>query len=667
MTGQAQDPSKARRPEDIRLQLLSAGYTPTPCAGKAPVLKGWQTLLEPTLAEIEFWSRTAPGAQNTGVLTRLTPTLDVDIFDPDAAAAVEDMARDRFAERGPVLARFGRSPKRCVPFRTETPFRKIVVDLVAPDGADAKLELLADGQQFVCHGVHPETGKAYSWFDRPLHEIAHADLPYIHAEEAQALVDDSARLLVETFGYRLKTPKPRPKGNGAEPGPHSTDWSFTADDLIDHARLASLAMKLLKSGMGAGAVVNFLRSAVAGLANVDEERRARRLKEIPGMVESAEAKLDQEKRPVGPPSTLKETLAAFDKWLALESHVPVLAVLAAVAANYLDGDPVWLGVVAPPSSAKTEIIISLSLLPDVVQAATLTAAALLSGTPRKDRDKTAKGGLLRQVGAFGVLTLKDFGSILSMHTETRAELLAALREIADGAWTRHIGVDGGKTLAWKGKLGLIFGVTPAIDAYHGVIGSLGDRWLLTRMAPVKGQFRMALKHRGADTKAMRAELADAVARLFASHRPEPRPISDDEIGRIERAVALVVRLRGAVERDRRTRELDMIYGAEGTGRIGLALERLLAGLDSLGVNRELALKVVESVAMDSVPWQRREAYQRVAGTSKGSMETNDVANALGVPTVTARRVLEDLAAYGLISRESGGAGKADRWTKANWE
>jgi hypothetical protein len=210
------------------------------------------------------------------------------------------------------------------------------------------------------------------------------------------------------------------------------------------------------------------------------------------------------------------------------------------------------------SSAKTEILNSLSRLPHVEPSATLTAAALLSGTPRKDRDKTAKGGLFRKIGAFGILCVKDFGSILSMHTETRAEVLAALREIADGSWTRHVGADGGRTLEWKGKLGLIFGVTPVIDTHHTVISSLGDRWLLTRVAPAKGQFEKALKHRGAATKQMRAELAEAVERLFAGRRQELQEVSDHEINRIGGTVALMVRLRGAVERDRRTRELDAV-------------------------------------------------------------------------------------------------------------
>jgi hypothetical protein len=705
-------------PTEVRLKLRSAGFNPLPLVGKAPVIEAWQKRLDVTDHEIEFWGRTHPAAENTGVLTRLTPTFDIDILDPDAAAAVERLVRERFEDKGDVLVRTGRPPKRAIPFRALAPFAKIKRLFGQPDTPEKdceKLEMLCDGQQVVVDGVHPDTGKPYSWFYAPPGEIKHDDLPPITAEEAKALVDDAARLLIEKFGYRIKPTKPpnhiwkskhydfpcspvgeqwrddrdgrlyarvvTPDGTlhvvpadelspaHAGGGEGQADWDVTPEVLMDHGKCAALAMRLVKSGMGDGAVVNFLRAQVSALAGVDEDRRKRRLKEIPDMVESAAAKIAEEQRPVGPPSTLEETLAVFDKWLALDSHTPVLAALGAVAANYLDGDPVWLGVVAPPSSAKTEIVNSLSRLPHVAASATLTIAGLLSGTPSKQRAKTAKGGLLREIGDFGVLALKDFGSILSMRQDAKTELLAALREIYDGAWTRHIGADGGKTLAWKGKLGLVFGVTPAIDAYHSVIGSLGDRWLLSRMGPVKGQFARALEHRGASTKTMREELAEAVARLFAGRKQEASEISTTEIEQIDRKIALAVRLRGAVERDRRTRELDAVYGAEGTGRIGLALERLLAGLDALGAPRASALDVVESVALDSVPPQRRQAYEIVnARTLVTEITTTpQLAAEMGLPTVTVRRILEDLAAYGLIAREGKGLGKADEWIKADWE
>ena len=365
--------------------------------------------------------------------------------------------------------------------------------------------------------------------------------------------------------------------------------------------------------------------------------------------------------PAFTPWPLAQTLAAFDEWLLLPNPMPILAVLGAVAANYLPGDPVWLGLIGPPSSAKTEILNSTSALPRVVPAGTLTAAALLSGTPRKQHDKGAKGGLLRQIGNFGIIALKDFGSILSMRPDTKAETLAALREIFDGKWTRLLGTDGGKTLSWEGKLGLIFGATGVIDAHYAVLGAMGDRFLLSRLAPIgKGQFKRALKHAGAANGRMRAELAEAVGHLFAGRSTVPRVISDDEADRIDQTISLVVRLRGAIERDRHSRELEAVYGAEGTARIGLMLERLLAGLDVLGVEREQALAVIESVAMDSVPPIRRGAYDIVR--KYRDVETADVAIGMGLPTTTVRRALEDLAAYHLVERHSLGQGKADRWT-----
>jgi hypothetical protein len=358
--------------------------------------------------------------------------------------------------------------------------------------------------------------------------------------------------------------------------------------------------------------------------------------------------------------TIDETLAVFKKWLVLSNDTPILAVLGTVAANLLPGDAVWLGLIGPPSSAKTEILNSTSLLPNVVQAATLTPAGLLSGTPKKQHHVGAKGGLLRQIGDFGIISLKDFGSILSMRADAKAEVLAALREIFDGAWTRHLGTDGGRTLAWKGKVGLLFGATGVIDSHYAVIGAMGDRFLLSRLAPVEqGQFKRALQHIGAATGKMRKELAEAVARLFAGRCAEPRSISDDEVEQLDEVILKVVRLRGAIERDRTSREIEAVYGAEGTARIGLMLERLLAGLDTLGVERKTALKVVKAVAMDSVPPLRRRAYEHLQDLGFTGADTPDIATALDLPTPTVRRALEDLTAYGLVERSK--SGKADHW------
>src|SRR5262249_5954224 len=108
----------------LRLKLLANGYAPLPIEGKRPPLKNWQKNTATSAAEIEVWDKAYPYATSTGILTQLTPTLDIDITNPEAADAVEALARERFEEHGFVLVRTGQAPKRAILLRTDTPFRR---------------------------------------------------------------------------------------------------------------------------------------------------------------------------------------------------------------------------------------------------------------------------------------------------------------------------------------------------------------------------------------------------------------------------------------------------------------------------------------------------------------------------------------------------------------
>jgi hypothetical protein len=207
--------------------------------------------------------------------------------------------------------------------------------------------------------------------------------------------------------------------------------------------------------------------------------------------------------------------------------VALRATLACYTANmHLPGDAVWLGLVAGSSTGKTETASALAHTPGVYVRATLSGeAALLSGTPPKDWAAGATGGLLRRVGDRGLLVLKDFTSILGMHREKRGVILAALREIYDGHWSREIGGEGGALLEWRGKLGLVMCSTTAYDRAHEVISQMGDRFLLIRLddhEPEAGMLN-ALEGAGKEGKA-REELAAAVAGLLG-HPPEHRELA----------------------------------------------------------------------------------------------------------------------------------------------
>jgi hypothetical protein len=365
-----------------------------------------------------------------------------------------------------------------------------------------------------------------------------------------------------------------------------------------------------------------------------------------------------------PPSPIDETLAVFDHWLLLKNHIPILATLGTVSANMMVGDPVWLGLIGPSSCGKTEILDALSELPCVARVSTLSMPGLLSGTPRHQQSQGATGGLLRQVGNPGIIVCKEFSSILFMRPDMRTDLLNALREIYDGSWIRRIGSDGGKVLTWSGKIGLLFGCTEVIDTYHDAITNLGHRFLYSRVELVRqGQLKKAIKHRGAGAAQMRKELAAAVSKLFAQPRQLFQPMNDQELKRLDDIVSLVVDLRGGIDRDGRTRELETVYKPEGPSRVGLALEQLFSGLLTLGVDRARAFDVINAVAMDSTPPKRRCIYSYLQSLkpNPGSASTSEIATNVRLPALAVRRTLEELEAHGRIERLVRGRGRTGVW------
>lgn len=369
---------------------------------------------------------------------------------------------------------------------------------------------------------------------------------------------------------------------------------------------------------------------------------------------------------VAAPCSLDQAVGTFRRWLHYPDPSPLYVVLGAVAANRFPGDPVWPLLVGPPGCGKTETLGPLTALDDVYRSGALTEASLLSGTPQRENARGAKGGLLREIGEFGILLHKDFGSVLSMQRDTRAGVLAALREIYDGSWTRHVGTDGGRTLHWSGKLGLIAGCTPEIDAHHAVMASLGERFVLHRMSAVDAeqQAGRALESVG-DEERMRAELATAVAGVFAGRDLVPTGLDADERTRLIRLTSLAVRARSTVSRDSYNREVILVPEPEAPGRLARVFAQLLSGMVAVGVPRAQAWGIVEKMALDSMPALRRQVLATLL-LNTNRIDTTSVAETLGYPTTTTRRALEDLAAHGLVTRRSQGAGKADLWEVDGW-
>jgi hypothetical protein len=306
-----------------RKRLLAAGYLPLPINGKVPPIHGWQDIIA-TPAIIDRWTNQWPDSTSTGLLTRTAPAIDVDIMHPEAAAAVEALARERFEEHGRVLVRFGRAPKRALLFRTDEPFKKITRSFSYPScdpKHPPKIEILANGQQVVAFGTHPETKRDYSWHGGEPGEIRREDLPYVREDDMQAFLDAATELLVKDFGF---TDCPQSKSNGKDDGEALDDeigasWSGLVADILAgrnlHDSIRDLAASVVASGVNNAAAERLLHALMQASTAPHDERWQQRYDDILRAVDSARRKFGQEEEwedGAQPPSELGEHDAGDD-------------------------------------------------------------------------------------------------------------------------------------------------------------------------------------------------------------------------------------------------------------------------------------------------------------------------------------------------------------------
>jgi hypothetical protein len=361
---------------------------------------------------------------------------------------------------------------------------------------------------------------------------------------------------------------------------------------------------------------------------------------------------------------LSGVLDTYRRWLHFPDAQLLYLCIAAVLANRMEeGDPVWLIVVGGSSRGKTETLSGFDGLPDVRVVGSLTEAALLSGTPKKEQAKNASGGLLRELPAFGAtLVIKDFGAILTLPRDRRAIVVQALRDVYDGRYVRDVGTGGGLRLQWTGRLGLLAGATGALDAHHAVVGALGERWLTLRLAldrhdddGVDDEDEMARRAlAGGQTRTMRTDLTEALCGYVESLTPPPMVNLDAADTELVIALSvLVTNARSPVERDARDRTIEQVPQGEGPSRFARQLHKLALCLYALGLDQEHVQAAIRRLAFDSIPPTRRQALDHLLARAE-PCKTGAVATTFGLPTVTVTRVLEDLAAHGLLRRRKTG-------------
>jgi hypothetical protein len=357
---------------------------------------------------------------------------------------------------------------------------------------------------------------------------------------------------------------------------------------------------------------------------------------------------------------LAELKKRFRRWLYLESDTMLDVIVGTYLANRFESDPLWMMLIGPPSNAKTEMLRAFEGHRDAKFISNLTPSTLVSGlVPKKNQTEPS---LLPQLNGKLVI-LKDFTSILSMRSENQQEIIAQLREAYDGQYSKMFG--NGKVIDWHGRFGLIAACTPVWDMHYGIIGAMGDRFLVSRTEHVDaGRMGLQAQRIVGQEDAMRSDLCAAMHQFVDQFKDmEGVSFSKDETVnlKIVNLACMVAVGRCAIHRDRYSQAVSYQPLPEGTPRLVKQFMQIGMGM-ALANGRtcvdEVIYQLIKKIGTDLLPVQRmmvlRELWEQgaVCYDSKW-LETAEVADAINIPGSTAKMVLEDLMVVGALNRRRG--------------
>ena len=194
---------------------------------KRPVANGWtagQSVEELIPARL--------GEHNTGILTAGMRAVDVDVDEPEKAAACERVVK---AKLGSTITRFRSNSSRVLLLyrAAEGEPKKTVVS-----GSAGKVEVLGAGQHFVAHGIHTsEAGNAVIFWrdDRGPHNTARADLRAVSETQiTEALAELAVVLGTPAGDERASKPSPsKPPAFTLGPMPEAAQRLFYSRQLLD--------------------------------------------------------------------------------------------------------------------------------------------------------------------------------------------------------------------------------------------------------------------------------------------------------------------------------------------------------------------------------------------------------------------------------------------------
>jgi len=369
--------------------------------------------------------------------------------------------------------------------------------------------------------------------------------------------------------------------------------------------------------------------------------------------------------------TFEQIEQCFDSFMLLRDRDFIRLTLAVIIGNQIPSRrPIWLLLVAPPSSGKTTALNALvgleihkksgEKIQPTCSISDITDKTFASGAIRNDKETS----LLYRLPFGGVLMFKDFTSVLSKREEERRGIMAQLREIYDGAYKKIFGT--GEEVTWVGKIGAIGGVTEAIYQHLEGMSVMGDRFMLYQIPQPDRKEVLHFKLNQEDsgmTETVQMPKAQALVHRYMQQAFDELEDTKIVLNAEQRSEIIDVAdfctiARSGIIQNEYTGKISFVPSPEMPTRmfeqmLALSSTFLLMNKidnpehDGLLVNRDF--KIMYKIAYDSIPIQRRIALRYLAQYTEG-VDTAALARKTNYPTEVVQGWLEQLNALGVVAR-----------------
>ncbi len=367
--------------------------------------------------------------------------------------------------------------------------------------------------------------------------------------------------------------------------------------------------------------------------------------------------------------TLDEVHVSVAKIGMYPKELLEIIIAVAVSAQMRNKPPLWLLIVGPPSSVKTDLVKTLDCLNGtfVYYVDSMTENAFASGFLPKDGSEPHD--LLPELDG-KCFIVKDYTTMFSLNEETLKKILGDMTSMFDEDFNKFSATRG--NVAYKSLFSQIGCITPSvINKHQRYMSQIGARFLTYRIPELdadseKKGFAIAWSDEtGEQRKRLIAE-AKIITSSFCKQLIDELPsiqldTEKEEIReKIDNLAKFISRARGIVN----TRPASFIKDGKEIKYLEVtdiqieqpwrAFQQMRSLARFLAITRgkqEVGLEEVETiknVAIASMPVHRARALAAFKGNKM--LEASELADAAGISLRTAQRVLKELISLGILDK-----------------